>query len=276
MTIQYRHIGDLRVHPEYQELLARNRLGDFDALLRTPGRNHLRKRGLAGWRERIALTLNCPTGRKQFFLKRYSHPPLVQQLSRILSGYHSTSETECHWLREVERLRIGVPVAVAFGSRRSGPMEVQSLLLTAGLPGESLEKWLPAQGSNLDRPTKLQLSRKLAELASRLHSAGLVHRDLYLSHIFVEWDGPNCCKLHVLDLQRMIQPRWRARRWVVKDLAALNYSTPAAVASRADRLRWLMYYLGTKQRARAHGSLIAAIVRKTERIARHSAKHGLG
>ena len=276
MTVQYQHIGDLQVHPDYQELLTRNGLDDFDALLRTPGQNHLSKRGLADWRERIVLTLESPTGRKRFYLKRYSHPPLRQQLNRLLSGYDSTSEIECHWLREVARLGIEVPVAVAFGSRRSGPREIKSLLLTAEVPGEPLEKWLPVQGPDLDWPARMLLSRKLAELVSRLHNAGLIHRDLYLSHIFVEWDGRDCCRLHILDLHRIIRPRWRARRWVVKDLAALNYSTPATLAGRADRLRWLKCYLGANIRAADLRPLIAAIVRKTERIARHSTKHGLG
>jgi hypothetical protein len=101
-----------------------------------------------------------------------------------------------------------------------------------------------------------------------MHRLGFVHRDLYLSHIFFhegQLAGP---KLSLIDLQRVGKPRWRQSRWVVKDLAALNFSAPASLISRADRLRWLVAYLRCASLDAAGRRLAYRVIGKTERIAR--------
>jgi hypothetical protein len=65
------------------------------------------------------------------------------------------------------------------------------------------------------------------------------------------------------------------RRWIVKDLAALNYSTPARVASTADRVRWMKMYLGVRRLDATSRRLLYRVVGKTERIARHDAKRAV-
>ena len=118
---------------------------------------------------------------------------------------------------------------------------------------------------------------ELATLAARVHGAGLVHRDFYCAHVFMDWQEPDQADLALIDLQRVFRPRFRWRRWMVKDLAALNHSVPPWAASNADRLRWLRRYLGKLQSKRfSDRSLIRATVAKTRRIARHSRKRGLG
>jgi len=86
--------------------------------------------------------------------------------------------------------------------------------------------------------------------------------------------------LHLIDLQRV---RWPGpgkvrRRWIVKDLAELNYSAPAEAISRTDKLRFLRAYLalGSARQAgrlpdRAR-KLAGDVVAKTRRIARHDAR----
>ena len=126
-------------------------------------------------------------------------------------------------------------------------------------------------------PMSLPLARQaLAELIRLLHGAGLVHRDLYLAHVFMDAGVDGVAELYLLDLQRVLRPRWRIRRWVVKDLAALHFSTPADAASAADRLRWLKHYRACTKLSADDRRLVRAIIAKTRRIARHSHKHGLG
>ena len=57
-----------------------------------------------------------------------------------------------------------------------------------------------------------------------------------------------------------------------KDLAALNYSAPAVVATAADRLRFLKTYLGVACLGAGDRRLARQIARKTRRIARHDAR----
>jgi hypothetical protein len=105
-------------------------------------------------------------------------------------------------------------------------------------------------------------------LVAGLHGQGYVHRDLYLSHIFFDPARPPQGSLCLIDLQRVMRPRWRFRRWRVKDLAALNYSTPRAIVSQADRLRWLRYYLGVKKLRAAGKQMAYRVIGKTNRISR--------
>jgi len=274
--VEYERIGELTVHPDYLKALSGNGLCDLGALLETPGENRLDKRGLASWRQRLVLALDTSNGVQKCYLKRFTKPPLRQQFMNLLAGFVSTAEVEFHWIRELTGLGIATPQVVACGSRRNGFREVASLLLTAELHGESLEKWLPGRAASLGRNMKRSLSQSLAALVAKLHSAGLVHRDLYMSHIFITAEAENDINLSLLDLQRVVRTRWRKWRWIVKDLAALNYSIPFSVATNADRVRWLKLYLDIRSVSANQRTLIRAVVRKTCRIARHSAKHGLG
>jgi len=278
MVADFETYGDMQVRPEYLQILQENGLGDFDSVMTTTGEATLDKKGLSSWRERVVLSLNLPTGSKRFYLKRYSHPPLKQQLDRMLASYAGTAQIEWHWLGELDRIGIKVPMAVACGVRRVGIKEVQSFLITAEIPGQSLEKWLPAQWAdgNCDSIFLRELSDGLAELIRKLHGAGLIHRDLYLSHIFANEQNDGQTELYLIDLQRVLKPAWRWQRWVTKDLASLNYSIPAGIVSCSQKVRWLKQYLGVKKLSDDEKLLIHAIQRKTERIARHSKKHGLG
>jgi tRNA A-37 threonylcarbamoyl transferase component Bud32 len=98
--------------------------------------------------------------------------------------------------------------------------------------------------------------RAVADLARRLHACGLVHRDLYLNHLFVAKGGD---EITLIDLARVQRTRKRRRR--VKDLAALVMSA-RGLASRTDLLRGLRRYGGGRKLARA-------VLRKAARMARH-------
>lgn len=274
--VEYERIGELMVHPDYRKTLVDNGLCDLGVLLETPGDNRLDKRGLAPWRQRLVLALDTSNGKQKCYLKRFTQPPLRQRLMNLLAGFASTAEVEFHWIQQLTKLGIAAPQVVACGSRRNRFREGASLLLTAELHGESLEKWLPHRAASLGRNMKRRLSQSLAALVAKLHNAGLVHRDLYMSHIFIAVNAENDITLSLLDLQRVLRPRWRRWRWIVKDLAALNYSTPVSAATNADRVRWLKSYLDKRSVSANQKALIRAVVRKTGRIARHSVKHGLG
>jgi heptose I phosphotransferase len=116
---------------------------------------------------------------------------------------------------------------------------------------------------------KRTLIGRLAQLARRLHDAGLNHRDFYLNHFFL---GPDDI-LYLLDLQR-VQRRDRVpRRLLLKDLAQLNYSAQVYGGfTRSDRLRFLRRYLETRRLDSAGKGLARAVLAKTARIARHDAK----
>jgi hypothetical protein len=104
-----------------------------------------------------------------------------------------------------------------------------------------------------------------ADLAAKLHDAGLHHRDLYLCHFFEK--SPEIALIDAARVKRL--PRFFAERWVVKDLAQFWYSTTKLPAiTDAQRDAWLARY-ASRRRLASTDSLRRAIVRKSNWIARH-------
>ena len=104
----------------------------------------------------------------------------------------------------------------------------------------------------------------------RLHDRGLCHRDLYWNHLFCATPFTDASPV-LLDVERVFAPRWRVRRWVVKDLAALWASVPVPVSGRAG-LRFLRSYLG--QSLARHRRLMLAVIAKAQRIRAHLPRYG--
>jgi rfaE bifunctional protein nucleotidyltransferase chain/domain len=98
--------------------------------------------------------------------------------------------------------------------------------------------------------------RAAADLARRLHACGLVHKDLYLNHLFLPPGGEQITLVDLGRLEKSTSARLR-----VKDLAALLLSA-RRLASRTDLWRGLLRYGGDRKLARA-------VIRKAERMARH-------
>lgn len=259
---------DVFIEAAFQSLLAANGLDALDALFEVEGSHTFAKPGLPGWRERIRLELDSPNGsRRAFYLKRYTAPPVGPQVRRILSGRfgHATAWAEWNSMRVLTDCGINAVQPVAFAQEMTGIWERRSALLTAEVEGESLEKWVVRNPGRA--PCKLRDA--LARFVARFHRQGFVHRDLYLSHIFIDESDPDAPAFRLIDLQRVFRPRWRRARWIVKDLAALNYATPRSVATTTDRLRWLQLYLGVSKLRGCDRALVRRIVLKTRRMGRH-------
>lgn len=263
-------LNDLTVSTGYARVLRANGLDSLDALFSCDDGALLDKPGLDAWRQRWRLTLNNGGETQTFYLKRFSDPPrsACRAVARSGSGAVSVAGMEWAWMHRLACDGIACPTPVALGEETSGSRERRSAVVTAAVPGASLESWVGRWGEG-DRPTILGLIEPLARLVARLHAKGYVHRDLYLSHVFYDPFAPVHRALCLIDLQRVIRPRYWMGRWVVKDLAALAYSTPAHIASSCDRVRWLHKYLGA---ARLDGSarrLCYRVMGKAQGIAEH-------
>lgn len=234
----------------------------------------LAKATLAGWRERVMLELDNGGSARRVFVKRFEQPPLGAQVKRILSGhlFRSTAGVERHWISRMADAGLPVPDMVAFAEQRRGFWERRSMIALAEVEGESMERYFARTGVRLGR----DMLDESARLIGRLHAAGFIHRDLYASHVFLHEQGgaPRFC---FIDLQRVMHRPLRWRRWQVRDLAQLNYSTPAGAVSTRSRLMWLGRYLrvaepGQGDVRRRLRALAGWIDRKTRRIAAHDAR----
>lgn len=242
----------------------------------------LDKAGLEGWRQRWRLQVPGKTGRSPtVFLKRFDHPPLRRQWERWRLGALTLSTAGVEWRNAEALARAGIKAAeaVAFGEEMHGPLEVRSCVLLGEAAGESLERWVPRNLPPAARDPDLRRRRALldglARFVARFHAAGFVHRDLYLCHVFIDAEqlgsGESAAgerAFCLIDLQRVFRPRWRARRWVVKDLAALDFSTPAECVGRRERLRFLCRYARDCRRFGSARVLAERIAARNARLAR--------
>lgn len=261
--------GELWIAPDCAALFARHRLHTLDDIFAVEAARRLDKATLPPWRERVMLELADTEGQKQrLFVKRFQSPPASAR-ARTRAPACSVAGVERHWVTALTQADIPVPRIAAFGEEVRGGREVRSVLVLADVGGISLE----TMAAHADRPAPRQLVEGVADLVRRLHRAGFIHRDLYLSHVFLTNNRPRTPELALIDLQRVMQRPWRWRRWQARDLAQLAYSTPQHVAGRTARLRFLRRYLeGVGLHSRAARAIMRRVLRKSAQIAAHDAR----
>ncbi len=275
----------LRINPDSRSLLETHGLVGILSVFAFQQGERMDKAGLESWRQRWRIRLQDTRGSNTvFYLKRFNRPPFRRQWSRWKEGHLFTSTAGVEWHNATALAEAGISAAqpAACGEQMIGPWEQRSFILLKEVPGQSLEKWVPqklsptTQEENLaDRRVRLY---ELADFVAKFHTAGFVHRDLYLSHIFIHEDdcenqssGRTGGRYTLIDLQRVFQPRWRKRRWVVKDLAALHYSTPASGIRRWERLRFICRYARQCACFGSARQLARRVAAKTDRMNRRRA-----
>ncbi len=254
------------VDPAWQSVFLENGFGSVEDFFNATGKA-LSKPGL-GKRYRARLELNRDGQTCSVFYKRYAGEKFRALIQRWFED-GARLPIAAREVRVAEALQdIGITTfkPLAWGWRGGWGVSQKSFIVMSGLEGKSLERWLeesPFSQSHVDWIKKKNLIREAADLARRLHQAGWFHRDFYLCHIFVRNRGA-AFKLSILDLARVFRPRWRVERWLVKDLAQLNYSTPHEQFSRTMRIRFAKIYFGCVHLTPSQKSLLRKIARRSE------------
>ena len=254
----------LTVNAEHAALFRHAGLHTFEDIWRFTEKSVAAK-NLRADRVTLRFTLTDPAGNEQtFFIKRHRGVPWIDYVKPLLQLNWPSVGARPEWdaLLEFHRVGLATMTPVAIGETANA-----SFLITAAIEGcDKLSEVAP-----LDRPTFSRVRSEVALLARRMHRAGLHHQDFYLGHLMRPRNGAD--PIHIIDLGRVQRHKsWTAARWIIKDLAQLNYS--ARSVTRADRLRFLSEYLGRPLSA-ADRALVQRIARKTARIGRHSRKNGL-
>lgn len=210
----------------------------------------LTKPGLGG-RERWRWTLSDGDG-AVLYLKRYLHSPWQAQLDRVLrqTARHSRAYWEFEVARRLSEAQVPTSRAVGYVEEMRGSLERRSAVLLEGVQGDAFDRvWLRLceRGHPLTRGlARHEIAQRLGRFVAAFHGSGLCHRDLYLCHIFAVLDeaASTAPCFSLIDLARVHRPIWRRMRWVLKDLSQLDASAQQIGASRSDRLRFLIAYLG--------------------------------
>lgn len=185
---------------------------------------------------------------KPYFVKQHFGVGWSEIFKNLTSGKWPVLTAETEW-RAIQKLQeVGIPTtpAVAYGVNGSNPATLQSFLITEDLGDiTSLETLFEEWQINPPHPRfKRLLLIKVAELARKLHDAGMNHRDFYICHICL--DNAKLAQgdiyLYLIDLHRVgIHPAISSSDRM-KDMAALYFSAMGDVLSQRDFLRVLKHY----------------------------------
>lgn len=268
--------GRLEVNRAFLPILESNGLATFKALMSHPG--HAVAKCVLKERNTVRLDLETERGEKRtFFLKRYAPLTSEDRLRAYLRLKRPAPGAIQEWHAMWTFLQLGLPgpVPVAWGQDGGS-----SLVLSEGVSHVmKLSEWAERnfiKGSHRNTQVlmaKRKIIEEIANIVGRIHAEGLHHQDLYLCH-FLCGSEQKCLPLILIDLQRVEQHRRLPRRWQVKDLAQLHFSS-AQYISRQDILRFWKVYNSIYCTGRRIIPLWHSILRKSQRIRHHTLKHGL-
>lgn len=201
-------------------------------------------------------TLRVTLQGRPFFLKEHQGVgwrEIIKNLTQLRLPVLG-AEREFHAIRRLEDAGIDTLSVAAFGARGVNPARRHSFLLTDELTDmisleELGEQWRLWSGSVR---FKRALIRRVAEIARRMHDAGVNHRDFYLCHFLLPHEdvhnensqGP----MHLIDMHRSRLRSPLPERWRIKDLGGLYFSVARFGFTRRDLLRFVRAYEGMDPR----------------------------
>ncbi|MDD5134965.1 MAG: lipopolysaccharide kinase InaA family protein [Phycisphaerae bacterium] len=257
---------DFYIRSDFAEGLKKLGFKTIDDVFAFAGGKNLAKKNLAAFRQRISFETDNPE--TTLFLKRYQNIPVSKQIKNWFSRRGRISMADCDRApaETLKNLGINTPRTVAFGTQWQGIFEKRSFIITEKIPAShSLEEKLPDSFYN-DRKNFIE---QFAAFIRKFHNTGFCHRDLYLCHIFCNTGG----NFTIIDLSRVFKPLVFSKRFLVKDLAQLYYSSPGSIVTKADRLRFYLFYMYKDRISLRDKIIIKKIKSKAQQMAKHDRKH---
>ncbi len=253
-----------------------NGLSDFDSFMDYSGGTVLKKISI---RSITRIELNDKGRKRAFYLKRHLRKIKAgERIKAALKG-NSMGEARAEWeaAGALEEAGIGAVVAVAFGERTRTASKEESFLLTEALDDflqlEAMVEELRPPLTWVQVLSKRNLIEAVGRLVKAFHEKGFNHRDLYLTHVMARPDDSSETgfEIRLIDLQRVQHRNEPGERWLVKDITALNYSSPEWAFTRTDRMRFYRAYTG-RSLTKEDKAFIGKVLKKTARVADHTVK----
>ena len=260
--------GRLIVNATFADLLRRQGWQTFDTIWSQTMDASVAKK-LRTDRITLRFTLDDLGKERVFYIKRHSRSSIKEYLKPLLRLTWPILGARNEWNALIEFHEVGLPTMTPVALGESG---WNSFLITESLENcEKLSHLTDKTLSNqpMSETMRRQLLVQVAEISRRMHGAGLHHQDYYLGHLLQSKSDPT--QIYVIDLGRVRKQRRLSERWIIKDLAQLDFS---ADASPIERLRFFRAYLG-RPLTYADRRIMARIQSKKAAIARHSRKNRL-
>lgn len=260
--------GRLTVNKTFAELLRRHHWQTFESIWVATAEAAIAKK-LRTDRITLRFTLNDQGIERAFFIKRHSRSSWKEYIKPLLRLTWPILGARNEWKAILDFHKVGLPTMTPVALGEAGP---NSFLITEALENcTKLSELGPQANAETAQPNELRrhLICHVARIARTMHESGMHHQDFYLGHLMLS--QTNADRIYVIDLGRVQKQMHLSRRWIVKDLAQLDYS---AAATPQERLKFLREYLGRRLTS-ADKKLIADIQSKAAAIGRHTRKNRL-
>ncbi len=206
----------------------------FDQLMALSGQSYRALEGRA--------TLRVNLRGQDYFIKQHRGVGWREILKNVCQLKWPVVSARNEWqaLQKLQALGILAPKVVAYGERGWNPAKRESfVMMEAVAPVVSLEE-LTAEWKKQppSYALKRQLMQETARIARTMHENGINHRDFYICHLLLNHD----MQLYVIDLHRAQIRKHVPERWVIKDLAALYFSSLDAGLTKRDYFRFMKDY----------------------------------
>jgi len=218
----------------------------FDQLMEWPGKEfrHVKNRR----------TIRFEAGGRGYFMKVHRAAGWAEILKNVSHGRWPTVTAKPEWLAADKLREVGVKTVTVAGRgmRGKNPAARESFIITEELVGMvELHQFVLHMG-DLRGMRRVELKRALihaaATCARLCHNNGINHRDFYLAHLLMEdrdwsrWREADPLELYLIDLHRAQIRKRVPRRWWVKDVSALLFSSLDCGLSDQDLLRFVRSY----------------------------------
>ena len=238
--------------------------GDFDAVMSVDGEVHRAKEG------RRTVSFECQG--REYFAKVHGGIGWAEVFKNITQLKAPIVDASNEWLAAEKLTEVGVETVsiVGKGLRGRNPATRDSFVIMDGLAERDVVEFLLKRGASTS--LREMITRKIADTARRMHEAGINHRDFYLCHFHAPerdwsgWSGEDDFVLPVMDLHRAQLRAKVPRRWLVKDLGALLYSSLDCGVTKREIFLFLRGYLGAnwKEKFRENRRFWRAVVSRGE------------
>lgn len=199
-------------------------------------------------------TLRFSIGERGYFLKLHQGVGWREIFKNLVQLRLPVVGARNEWRAIGKMAAIGIDslTIAGFGERGRNPARRQSFLITDELVDvESLEDYCRSwQAAPPEYRCKKILVERIAAISRQLHRGGVNHRDYYLCHFMLprsvadDWRRLLAAPIYLMDLHRAQIRRQTPRRWLIKDLGALYYSSMDIGLTRRDVLRFIRCYTG--------------------------------
>lgn len=223
-------------------------------------------------------TLRFDLGGRRYYLKRHFGVGWKEIVKNLIQFRLPVLGAINEWRALRMLSAVGVPSLqpVTFGERGRNPARQVSFIVTDELENViQLDHYLEQYSPRI--PQKVALIQKVAAITRGMHQAGINHRDFYLCHFMLKKDWlAGQPELYIIDLHRAQLRSKVPERWLIKDLAALYFSSMSLPVSSKDRLRFLRIYFqkSLHEIFEQERSLLSKVILKAKRLyKKHSASH---